>query len=78
MNLESMLQHCQVHIQSDINQTYSRIWHEYDPFAKTSIEPTIQEAIQSAERLGDQGNGVQTLITGSLHLVGGALNILEA
>ena len=29
-----------------------------------------------AKRIGDQEGGMQTLVTGSLYLVGGALNIL--
>ena len=44
--------------------------------------PTIEEAINKARSLvGDSTEGgdqkVQALITGSLHLVGGALGILE-
>lgn len=40
------------------------------------MERTIEEALDRARRI-DRGQGIQVLITGSLHLVGGALCLLE-
>ena len=37
----------------------------------------IEEALSLARKIGEQNHGMQTLITGSLHLVGGALNLLN-
>lgn len=55
-------------------------WAALDPRADVRVIPTIQEALDYARSLGDglEGDGaVQAYITGSLHLVGGALGILE-
>ncbi|KAK1777986.1 Mur ligase [Copromyces sp. CBS 386.78] len=67
------------------NMTQQRVfaerWSTLDPSANVMLIPTIEEAINKARNLvedpteGDQK--VQALITGSLHLVGGALGILE-
>lgn len=48
-----------------------------DAKATISLERTIEGALNLARRIGDRDNGMQTLITGSLHLVGGALCLLE-
>ena len=48
-----------------------------DPGANISIEPTIEGALNLARRVGDQDNGMQALVTGSLHLVGSALSLLQ-
>lgn len=43
--------------------------------------PTIEEALDYARHVGEEvkgdGDKVQVYVTGSLHLVGGALGILE-
>lgn len=41
------------------------------------VEPTIEGALELAKKIDDQGNGMQTLIPGSLYPVGGALHFLE-
>jgi folylpolyglutamate synthase len=55
-------------------------WAALDPAAKIDVMPTIEDAINHVRGLGSslsEGQTVQALITGSLHLVGGALAILE-
>ncbi|KAJ3495576.1 hypothetical protein NLG97_g3294 [Lecanicillium saksenae] len=56
-------------------------WAQLDPNADVRVIPTIQEALEYARSLGDkdleEGAAVQAYVTGSLHLVGGALGILE-
>lgn len=55
-------------------------WRELDPGADVRVIPTIQEALDYARSLGEglgEGSAVQAYVTGSLHLVGGALGILE-
>lgn len=56
---------------------YSSLWKECDPQAIVSSESTIEGAIELAEKIGTERGGVQVFVTGSLHLVGGALNILR-
>ena len=60
-------------------------WASLDPTADIQVLPTIEDAINSARDMGKQlgqeeKNGsvkVDAFVTGSLHLVGGALGILE-
>lgn len=59
---------------------FAEKWASMDPGAKVVVLPTIEEALDHVRGLGnglDKGQTVQALITGSLHLVGGALGILE-
>ncbi|KAI1487993.1 tetrahydrofolylpolyglutamate synthase [Biscogniauxia mediterranea] len=63
---------------------FAKRWKELDPKAQVVVLPTIEEAIEYvrgvAGKLDDgdgEGKQVRALITGSLHLVGGALGILE-
>jgi folylpolyglutamate synthase len=52
-------------------------WTELDPEAKVSLSPSIEGALEYVKTLAGQEKEVQALITGSLHLVGGALGLLD-
>ena len=54
-----------------------KFWQELDSEVDVISERTIEGALNSAKSIGDRGHGVQILITGSLHLVGGALSLLS-
>ncbi|KAI0126397.1 tetrahydrofolylpolyglutamate synthase, partial [Xylariales sp. AK1849] len=59
---------------------FAEKWSSLDPDAKVVVLPTIEDAISHVRDLGKELDGertVQAFITGSLHLVGGALGILE-
>jgi len=56
---------------------YARIYRTIGPDTKISVQPTIEQALLQAKEIGDRNGGMQTLITGSLFLVGGALRLLE-
>ena len=56
---------------------YIQAWKSVDPLVEITVEPTIEGALNLARKIGDRGHGSQTLITGSLYLVGGALSILQ-
>ncbi|KAK3693475.1 Mur ligase [Podospora appendiculata] len=59
---------------------FAERWSALDPSAYVMVVPSIEEAITKARSLAETlegGEKVQALITGSLHLVGGALQILE-
>jgi hypothetical protein len=60
---------------------FAAAWSLLDPAADVRVMGTIQEAIDYARQLGDDSkhgdDQVQTFVTGSIHLVGGALGILE-
>lgn len=52
-------------------------WDKIDPDATVHVLPTIEEAIAKARELVPEGQ-VEVLVTGSLHLVGGVIEVLES
>jgi folylpolyglutamate synthase len=62
---------------AEVQQRYAEVWKNLNPQATISRPRTIEEALQRARKIGDQEDGMQTLVTGSLHLVSGVLCLLE-
>ncbi|KAM0799425.1 putative tetrahydrofolylpolyglutamate synthase [Usnea florida] len=62
----------------EIQESYVEAYKNVDPDVDIAIEPDIESALNLARQIGDGGSGMQTLVTGSLYLVGGALRLLEA
>jgi folylpolyglutamate synthase len=63
-----------------VQRTFADRWSSLDPKARVMVVPSIEEAINHARDQSKslrEGETVQAFITGSLHLVGGALGILE-
>lgn len=68
-----------------VQRAFAERWAQLDPKADISVVPSIEETINQARALTESPEGgdkqqqetVQVFITGSLHLVGGALGILE-
>jgi folylpolyglutamate synthase len=64
-----------------LQRRFADKWSAMDPVAVVNVVPTIEEALERARALGAQlpveGEAARVLITGSLHLVGGVLGILE-
>lgn len=61
-----------------MQRVFADKWSTLDPSANVMVVHSIEEAINTARGLAAEGEPkVQALITGSLHLVGGALGILE-
>ncbi|KAI9680512.1 MAG: hypothetical protein M1817_003952 [Caeruleum heppii] len=56
---------------------YVELWQSIDVVAQVSSERTIEEALSRAKDIGDREGGMQTLVTGSQHLVSGAVCLLE-
>ncbi|RDL37963.1 uncharacterized protein BP5553_05396 [Venustampulla echinocandica] len=52
-------------------------WHSFDPNAEVLVMPTIEDAQKRVEEISKEKGEVQTLVTGSFHLVGGFISILE-
>ncbi|KAK1148183.1 hypothetical protein N8T08_010828 [Aspergillus melleus] len=61
----------------DLCGIYSSLWKAFDPQATVSTDPSIEGAIKQAKTIAAEEDGVHVLVTGSLHLVGGALNLLR-
>jgi len=61
-------------------RSFAEKWASLDPSAKVSVAASIEEAIERVRHLTldvKDGETMQVFITGSLHLVGGALTIIE-
>ncbi|KAI1262808.1 tetrahydrofolylpolyglutamate synthase [Xylariaceae sp. FL1019] len=59
---------------------FAEKWAMLEPNAKITVSPTIEDAVNHVRALEGslaQGQRIQAFITGSLHLVGGALSILD-
>ncbi|KIW76589.1 hypothetical protein Z517_09033 [Fonsecaea pedrosoi CBS 271.37] len=62
---------------ADLPRQYCDLWGSIYPDAKTSYVPFIEDALEYADAVGMHGRGLQVLVTGSLHLVGGAIYLLR-
>lgn len=56
---------------------YARAWRACKPSNTVYLEGTIEEALERARIIGRTARLAHVLVTGSLHLVSGALGILE-
>jgi folylpolyglutamate synthase len=62
---------------SQDQHVYAEIWKRAQPDTNILFEPTIQGALEIARKIGKDHGSMQTLITGSQHLVGSALSLLQ-
>lgn len=58
-------------------ESFYKVWREFVPESSMRNEPTILGAMSVAEKLGRDRKMQHTLITGSQHLVGPALQVLK-
>lgn len=63
---------------AEVQERYAETWGSLDPTATVLRERTIEGALDRAREIGDPNNGMQALITGTLHLVSGAICLLES
>lgn len=56
---------------------YAKFWKEFHPEASVSVASTVYKALAQAQLIGIENRVMQTFITGSLRLVGAALDQLE-
>ena len=61
----------------DVQREYIEAYRTVDPDVSIAVEPTIEGALNLAREIGNCGNGMQTLVTGSLYLIGGVLRLLK-
>jgi folylpolyglutamate synthase len=62
----------------DIQRSLAKAWEISNPSTHVQITGTIEQAINDTRKIASEsGEEVMVLITGSLHLVGGALEVLE-
>jgi folylpolyglutamate synthase len=61
----------------DLGTEYAIRWKQIDPKALLYVKPTIEDALMLARDIAVEKEGLDVLVTGSLHLVGGALSLLR-
>ncbi|KAL0256254.1 hypothetical protein SLS55_008646 [Diplodia seriata] len=67
-----------------VQDALAKTWAEIDPQTDVRVVKTIEEAVRYARDVAakcgpqQEGDEVKVLITGSLHLVGGALEVLDS
>lgn len=60
-----------------VQQELAKTWDSIDPKAQVHVVSTIEDAVAKARELGGKGR-VDVMVTGSLHLVGGLIEVLES
>ncbi|OKL64569.1 hypothetical protein UA08_00134 [Talaromyces atroroseus] len=63
-----------------VQNSLAKSWQEIDPKSHISVFSTIEEAVDFVRELSKQVSGevpVKAMVTGSLHLVGGFLDVVE-
>ena len=53
--------------------TFEAVWQQFQPHSQILSEPNIAAAMETAREIASNSGGMYALVTGSLHLVGGAL-----
>lgn len=61
----------------DVQRDLAKVWTELDAGCQVQVAPTIQDAIEGVRSVGGAGQETAVLVTGSLHLVGGVLEVLD-
>ncbi|EXJ65532.1 folylpolyglutamate synthase [Cladophialophora yegresii CBS 114405] len=62
---------------ADLPKQYPALWESIQPAASSIYVPSIEEALEYADEASHKHGNLQVLVTGSLHLVGGALYLLQ-
>lgn len=63
--------------QLEVQKRLAATWGEIDSQAKVAVVGTIEEAVERVREIAKGEGEVRVLVTGSLHLVGGFLDVLE-
>ena len=63
-------------VSSQYQYVYAEIWKRAQPTSTVFFESTIQGALEMARKIGEDHGCMQTLVTGSQYLVGGALSLI--
>jgi hypothetical protein len=57
--------------------SFANIWRSVRPDTNILFQPTIRGALEAAKNISNDNGSMQALITGSQHVVGGALSLLQ-
>ena len=60
-----------------VQKAFAEAWIRLDSMAKVTVLPSIEDALEYVEKLQHPSGMVQIFVTGSIHLIGGMLALLE-
>jgi folylpolyglutamate synthase len=60
-----------------VQKDFAEVWTKLDSTAEVAVIPSIEDALEYVQELQDPSGMVQIFVTGSAHLVGGVLALLE-
>jgi folylpolyglutamate synthase len=58
-------------------RTIADAWSEFEPDTEIEVYSSIEEAVENAHEISQESEKLLVLVTGSLHLVGGFLKVLQ-
>ena len=61
-----------------VQKQLAKTWATIDPSCKVEVVRTVEEAVAIVRKQADAGDDVTALVTGSLHLVGSLLEVLDS
>jgi folylpolyglutamate synthase len=60
-----------------VQKAFAEAWTKLDSTAEVTVLPSIEDALEYVQKLQDPCGMVQIFVTGSTHLIGGMLALLE-
>jgi folylpolyglutamate synthase len=60
-----------------VQKAFAEAWAKLDSTAEVAVLPSIEDAFEYVQKLQDPSGKVQIFVTGSTHLIGGVLALLE-
>ena len=60
-----------------VQRAFAEAWTKLDSTAEVTVLPSIEDALEYVQKLQDPSGMVQIFVTGSTHLIGGMLALLE-
>jgi folylpolyglutamate synthase len=60
-----------------VQKGFAEEWMKLDRMAEVTVLPSIEDALEYVKKLQDPSGMVQVFVTGSIHLIGGMLALLE-
>ena len=60
-----------------VQRTIADAWSEFEPDTEIEVYSSIEEAVENAREISKENEKLLVLVTGSLHLVGGFLKVLQ-
>jgi folylpolyglutamate synthase len=60
-----------------VQKTIADAWSDFEPDTEVEVYSSIEDAVENAREISKETGKLLVLVTGSLHLVGGFLKVLQ-